>query len=95
VPFCRYDRDIERHANSEEKQSHEQTTEWLDIALDLVTVARTREHHPGEESSHRHREAGSIHQQRCTENHQQRAGCHDFADPCLCQQCEEGVQEPA
>ncbi len=94
-PFGRDDGEVERHADGQEEQPHQQAAERLDVAFDLVPVARTRQHHPGKESAHRHGQPGDLHQQCRTEDHQQRARRQDLARPRPRQQGEERVQTPA
>ena len=62
---------IDRHADGDEKEAHQQPFEWLDLCLDLKAEARGREQHPHHEAAERHRETRLVHCPGCEKDRQQ------------------------
>ena len=63
--------DVDRHADGNEKQAHQQTFVGFHRSFNLQTVARGGQHHAHQKSTQRHRHAGVIHRQRGDKH-----GCH-------------------
>ena len=62
---------IDRHADGDEKEAHQQPFEGLDLCLDLKAEARGREQHPHHEAAERHRETRLVHCPGCEKDRQQ------------------------
>ena len=60
--------DVEKHPYRQEEQAEQDRAERLDIAFELVTVGRFREHHAGDERPQRDRQMERMHD-RCRTDH--------------------------
>ncbi|MNI33983.1 hypothetical protein D3C73_879560 [compost metagenome] len=71
--------EVDRHANTDKKQPEQQAFERLNITFQCMTVFGARQHHPGKEGAHRHRQPGHFQQDAKAKHQEQRHGAKDFA----------------
>ena len=58
--LAREQAEVDRHADRDEEEAHQQALERLDVGLERVAILGAREQHAGEERAERHRHAGEL-----------------------------------
>ncbi len=90
-----HDGHVDAHADAHEEQGQQETTEWLDVCFELMSVVQFGEQHAGEEGSERHGHAGLLHSERSAEHDEERRRGHHLARAGLGEQPEERIEQIA